>query len=755
MKWTVLAAAVLAAAALPPRSEGLSVDNSAGAAIRQPGVARLQGDLSAGPADVVIYWDTADRGAGDLWAHRLVLTNVSDGAFSGTVSNLLYGITYYYRCRASNAGDTAWAPATASFTTLKPWHAVSASLRHRWSFNDGSMQDSVGPAHGAAENGNVAVDGRRLRVAGPGRMLTAPVGAPIGARTLVVWTSLLDPAQSTGGSPLTLEDSAAGAVYDGIAYGWLLTAKWSTGSEAWNRTQRPQGFGTLELVADPGEVMMAVVYAADNSVTLYRNGVPYGTYRKGSLVTYGGASVVQIGRRYGTTAETYLGCINEARIYAASLTATNLVQLRELGPDSLGTSIRLTNAPPTDLTADTATLHAALSCSGAVYVAAAYWGASDGGTNAGDWDHVGFAGAWTNRAAVALSCLATGVSPASACFFTFRATNAADDIWARPALRFGPLAVDNDGGAAVLHPGGARLRGVLYSSEAGEAVIYWGTADGGTNGEWQHATRLADLGDGPFAAAVSNLEYNTTYFYRCWATNRTGAAWAPATTNFILLPPPPRLVVTMDEKSSGNQLAYAAKVSSTDLVNRVNTSQTTLDRVGVTGYRPYLFGPAASITEPDFILNNGSHGNSTILEPDLSGNAAFDGDWGEKGDFAVTYYLNTQAAPAGYDLRAIDLFTAHTDNRAAQNVAVLVDAVTPGETWLALGSFSSPTPGGSQQAHHMRLASSEAGSPFATGAAAIRFVIWGTLDYGDVWREIDVQGEPTQDPLPALLLIVQ
>jgi hypothetical protein len=170
-----------------------AVDNNGGATNLAPGVARLRGTLAGGPADMSIVWGTADGGTDGSWANTNVLLNVGDGPFSCDVGNLLYGLTYYYRCFASNGSGTDWAPDTAGFTTLKPWGGAAASLRHRWSFNDGTMNDSVGTAHGENENENVTVAGNRLLISGAGRMLTSQIGNPISNKTLVVWTSLLYP----------------------------------------------------------------------------------------------------------------------------------------------------------------------------------------------------------------------------------------------------------------------------------------------------------------------------------------------------------------------------------------------------------------------------------------------------------------------------------------------------------------------------------------------------------------------------------
>jgi hypothetical protein len=55
------------------------------------------------------------------------LAGAASGLFSTNASNLLYGVTYYYRTYASNQWGTAWAPATASFTTLRPASSLANS----------------------------------------------------------------------------------------------------------------------------------------------------------------------------------------------------------------------------------------------------------------------------------------------------------------------------------------------------------------------------------------------------------------------------------------------------------------------------------------------------------------------------------------------------------------------------------------------------------------------------------------------------
>jgi hypothetical protein len=236
-------------------------------------------------------------------------------------------------------------------------------------------------------------------------------------------------------------------------------------------------------------------------------------------------------------------------------------------------------------------------------------------------------------------------------------------------------------------------------------------------------------------------------------TIRLLAASAVILFSFLPAPCQADLITVLDEESIGSQQTYSSKVSATDLIN---VNQSTYSSVTVSGYTPYsgIEGPAAEIGSPDFILNDGAHGGDTGFSPrTYVGNAALDLD----GTWTAIYRLNTTANTLGYDLKTIDTFTAHADNRAGQYFTVYVDMVsTTGDVWQSLGAFSSdgPNDGETEQAHHMQLASATGFNPaaFATGVDAIRFDVMLGSPYGDVWREIDVQGSATV-PEPSTIVL--
>jgi hypothetical protein len=90
--------------------------------------------------------------------------------------------------------------------------------------------------------------------------------------------------------------------------------------------------------------------------------------------------------------------------------------------------------------ATTAALNATLGCTGSVYRVDAFWNTVNGGTDAGFWTNSAYVGSWTNVGSNSLSFTASGLAPSTAYYFTFRATNAVDVLWAANVQSFTTLA---------------------------------------------------------------------------------------------------------------------------------------------------------------------------------------------------------------------------------------------------------------------------------------------------------------------------
>ena len=218
-------------------------------------------------------------------------------------------------------------------------------LIHRWSFNDGTANDSVGMANGTLYGTAAIADGQLvLNSTDPiTRMQTGAFGHALGAdKTLVAWFTLNDPTDgATSGGPLSVENqNGQGTVFDAIVYGEQTPRQWMNGSDNWNRTPYPAGNGgALEPAASTKEIMMAIVYdsAAGNRIKLYRNGALYAQHNQGTLATYDAMAVAVIGPRVTWAdgqAWGYLnGKVNDARIYDTALSAAEIAALQAEGPN--------------------------------------------------------------------------------------------------------------------------------------------------------------------------------------------------------------------------------------------------------------------------------------------------------------------------------------------------------------------------------------------------------------------------------------
>ena len=194
--------------------------------------------------------------------------------------------------------------------------SARGDLVHQWKFN-GFATDSVGTAHGALSGGAALTPDGRLGING-GQMLSDPIDNTINEKTLVSWVSLNNLDAGRGGSALrsgirAINSTASSTPRPKPANGWPA----ATGSCGLKCRRL---YGTEETVTEPGEVMMSIVYRADNSITLYRDGSLYGSYTPAiRLVSYNaGVDRALIGPRHLGT-PTLDGFVNEARIYNSAL----------------------------------------------------------------------------------------------------------------------------------------------------------------------------------------------------------------------------------------------------------------------------------------------------------------------------------------------------------------------------------------------------------------------------------------------------
>jgi mono/diheme cytochrome c family protein len=205
----------------------------------------------------------------------------------------------------------------------------------RWTFEK-DAKDSVGGLHGSLQHGAVIANGR-LRLDGKGAFVqTEPLAGDLREKTLEAWVVLPELDQRGGG--VVSVQTNDGSVFDAIVFGEREPKKWLAGSSGF---QRSRDLEAVQETAGAQELVhVAIVYAADDSVTVYRNGVAYGAayVPKGDNATLRSyparESRVLFGLRHTGAGNGYFhGEIEEARLYDRALGAAEVAASFRAGPE--------------------------------------------------------------------------------------------------------------------------------------------------------------------------------------------------------------------------------------------------------------------------------------------------------------------------------------------------------------------------------------------------------------------------------------
>jgi hypothetical protein len=189
----------------------------------------------------------------------------------------------------------------------------------RWQF-DGDLKDELGPLHGKLhegaelKDGGVVLSGQRSFVA------TELLHQDVKEKTLEAWVKLSN-LQQRGGGVIGIQ-TPDGEVFDAIVFGEKDPGQWLAGSNFFRRTQSFEG--PAEAEADR-PVHVAIVYAADGTITAYRSGALYGKgYQSDGPATFKkGKAQVIIGMRHSPAGgnKHLAGVIERASLYDRALTA--------------------------------------------------------------------------------------------------------------------------------------------------------------------------------------------------------------------------------------------------------------------------------------------------------------------------------------------------------------------------------------------------------------------------------------------------
>jgi mono/diheme cytochrome c family protein len=214
-----------------------------------------------------------------------------------------------------------------------------------WAFNGTTNAVMPGEIQGGA-----AIENGRLKLAKPGEYFrTRPLTRDIREKTLEVWVTLAGLSQGAAVIAIENED---GSAFDSLRFGERQDKKWGTGSNNFDRTRN---LDAPEETSGPGVLIhMAVVYRTDNSITLYRNGEPYGKpYTPGSpLQTFkSGSARVLLGTRHTGGDKTFLiGEIKQAALHHRALSAEEVGVLFRAGGIVIPESESLENLTETERT---------------------------------------------------------------------------------------------------------------------------------------------------------------------------------------------------------------------------------------------------------------------------------------------------------------------------------------------------------------------------------------------------------------------
>ncbi|MFN7939628.1 MAG: DUF1553 domain-containing protein [Bryobacteraceae bacterium] len=215
------------------------------------------------------------------------------------------------------------------------WPATVPQPASQWNF-DADARDQIGSLHGLIA-GNAEVADGCLKPLGNKegvRVRTAKLDREIKEKTLEAWIRVRKKPEK-GTTILVLQNNSGyrGAAFDGIQYNGPKKM-WENSSTAGFRNTQ---WDAPEENAEPGDqLQIAITYAADGTITAYRNGKQHGKPFHGEagnasseLQTYLPQDAIAV-----LTTNQSLN-LDEARIYAAALTAQQIADSYHAGAPSV------------------------------------------------------------------------------------------------------------------------------------------------------------------------------------------------------------------------------------------------------------------------------------------------------------------------------------------------------------------------------------------------------------------------------------
>jgi hypothetical protein len=531
--------------------------------------ATLNGTLSAGGiADITIFWGLNSNS----WANTANLGQVfQGGSFSTPVSGLAVDTPYYYVCYASNdVGD--------AYSDVKEWSYSTARFRggdadgYDKEFESGLSIASLGINNASGPTGStetaVWLNGTLVNSDGPTTVTVFWDTSNEGSTFNWAFSSNIG-VKAVGDLSLQVSGLSQGVTYYYTYYGTnAFGQSWATPAETFLLSSAPtvandaasDTFGataTLNGSLTAGGVADITIYWGTDTNS-WANTLNFGSLLQGAFATNISGLAVDTTYYYVCFATNdFGGDYSEVKEWSYSTA-------RFRGGDADGYSEFTTNTtaeltpraiaslPATNLTQTSATMVGALT--GGTYTVTMYWGESDGLETASSWGNTNLFGLINASGETVISTNMVDLTPGTAYHYRFFASSPSTNVWAKTTTAFftdGPPIVNNGIGATP-GLGVATLNGEVLFEGGQPATVYtyWGDNDGSTNKlaatiGWDNVFTNGVLPVGTFSTNTpSTLLFGQTYYYRTFASNLYGEAWAPAATSFTTVDPLASLVGT-------------------------------------------------------------------------------------------------------------------------------------------------------------------------------------------------------------------